>query len=266
MITYIAELGSCHGHDIKKTKQLIIHLFASGVQVIKFQYWSSSKELAKKRHHPELAEQYETWGTDLDFIATMSEWIDTQGGRVMCSIFLPQDAEIISPYVDCFKIASLENKNQELLKAVSQAGRGLPIYISTGCSTHDELTHLVKLKDGKLDFKPSAPIYLLHCTTAYPAPIDQMHLSVIRNYRLDGLSDHSANNLTGAIAWMCGARHFEFHVRGDWTPDDCPDYGHSLSFRDVDDYIFNIKLAETLYGYPMKTITKQEQGYVGYIQ
>lgn len=268
MGNFIAELGACHQHEVGRTKELILDLLECGVDIIKFQYWSDSVQLAEQRDFTLLAAQnYTEWATDLDFIEEMSEFISEQGGGVMCSTFLPQDAATISPFVDCFKIASLEASDivtgkLDLFKAILKAGRGLPVYISTGHMTQPNLTNLLRLKRGEWeDLKPSAPIYLLHCTVAYPCPLEELHLSVIRNNYLDGLSDHSANILTGAIAYCCGARHFEFHVRASWTSNQNPDYLHSLTVKQVKEYISSIRATKVMLGNGVKAITKTEEQY-----
>ena len=78
-----------------------------------------------------------------------------------------------------------------------------------------------------------AEIWQLHCISEYPCPIDKIDLtacSPIDSYdnTVRGLSDHTAHVLTGAVAVGAGARVIESHVRLWDTPQDNPDYPHSL--------------------------------------
>lgn len=259
---FIAELGTCHNKDIPQTKLLIMELKRAGVNCIKFQYWSSGEKLAKARHKPTMAEFYSTWKTPHSLIRELADYCRREGLDVMCSVFLPEDAEKVAPEVDVFKIASLESQNLAILKAVNHVGAGRPIFISTGCLRQEELSHLIKLRQGEGEFRPSSSIFLLHCITAYPASANEMNLRVITNNKLDGISDHSRDVLTGAIAYCCGARYFEFHVRGDFTPMGVPDYSVSLLPAEVSVYIKNVNKARGLLGTGVRKITKGEEPYV----
>ena len=70
----------------------------------------------------------------------------------------------------------------------------------------------------------------LWCVSKYPTAVDDLQL---RYLRLDdspfvGLSDHTANVLTGAAAVAAGASIVESHIRLDYCEKDNPDYAHSL--------------------------------------
>ena len=113
--------------------------------------------------------------------------------------------------VDAFKIASPEIIDTPLLKYISETGK--PIILSTGMATLGEIDKAVDIiSKGK-----SSNITILKCTSAYPAPVDQMNLSVLpilsKLFSLPvGLSDHSMGNEAALVAASLGAVVFEKHI------------------------------------------------------
>jgi pseudaminic acid synthase len=113
--------------------------------------------------------------------------------------------------VDAFKIASPEIIDIPLLKYISDTGK--PIILSTGMATLGEIEKAINtISKGK-----SSNITLLKCTSAYPAPVEQMNLSVLpvlsKLFSLPvGLSDHSMGNEAALVAASLGAVVFEKHL------------------------------------------------------
>jgi N-acetylneuraminate synthase/N,N'-diacetyllegionaminate synthase len=103
---------------------------------------------------------------------------------------------------------------------------------------------------------------MLHCVAAYPAPLAEVNLALIKPDLFDGISDHSAYPMTGAFAVMRGARVVEVHCRLDETRKDNPDYAHSLPPARLKEYIANIRIAETMYGTDEKRVMPSEKALV----
>ena len=240
----IAEVGTCHEHNVSSTKGLLSCLRMAGVNAVKFQFWSDGARLAQLRHAPELAGHYQHWATHFDFLRNMADYARGVGfEQVICSVFLEEDVGALAQVVDHFKIASLEALDVGLRNAVKLAACGRVIYMSTGCCTNQELLHLKQVKNSGLQESPALNLRLLHCITAYPTPYYETNLQVIRNYQLDGYSDHSCHPLAGALAISQGAKIVEFHVRHERTSWGCPDYHHSLAFENascgIEQYVRN---------------------------
>ena len=261
---FICDLGSCHQNNFEETKSFINGLNIAGVDAIKFQYWSDPEAFAVARHHPELMEQYFKWGTDLEFLKKMQEVAINEEMDFICSVFLEKDVEVIAPYVDHFKIASLEAKDRKLLYEVDRYSFGKDILVSTGCTTQDDMQYFNALRENRLTQKLHSRVQLLHCISSYPAEPKEMNLKSLQNNRLDGLSDHSCNWIAPVVALAFGARIFEFHGRLDETPEECPDERHSMTLGLIEEYVGAVIAAQEMFGSPLREITEGEQALISY--
>ena len=109
-----------------------------------------------------------------------------------------------------YKIASLESGDIPLIKYIAKTQK--PIIASTGASTLEEIDELV----GAVLEEGNKNLTLLLCTSAYPTPIDQVHLmrmDLLRDrYKLPvGLSDHTQGIIASLSAVARGATVIERH-------------------------------------------------------
>jgi N-acetylneuraminate synthase len=113
--------------------------------------------------------------------------------------------------VTAHKIASFENCDIALLRKVAATGK--PIIASTGMATLaeiDEMVRTIKQAGGK-------ELALLKCTSAYPAPYDEMNLRTIPHMAQAfgvpvGLSDHTFGGVAPVAAAAVGACIIEKHL------------------------------------------------------
>ena len=114
--------------------------------------------------------------------------------------------------VPAYKIASHELVDVPLLKYV--AGTNKPVILSTGMASFMEISQAV----NTLYFAGCNEIILLKCTSAYPAPRNEMNLRTIPAMKIFfyghpiGLSDHSIGILAPVIATALGANIIEKHI------------------------------------------------------
>ena len=232
----IAEAGSTHDGDHVKGALLIEAAVAAGANACKFQYWSSARRLADRRNaHDYLAiyERYQIW---TGWIDVWKRICDSAGIEFMCTVYLPEDIPVIAPYVKRFKVASFEAGDEEFIREHWSYGK--PIIVSTGMM--DEGSYPVV-----------GGCHYLHCVSAYPTPLDQANLSVLREDDGEwyaGYSDHTHNILTGALAVAAGAHILEVHFRLDDTDPANPDYATALSPGQLKDYIALVRQAEVMMG------------------
>lgn len=126
------------------------------------------------------------------------------------SPFSKQDVEFLEQFKPpAYKIASFEITDASFISLV--ASKNLPIIISTGIATKDEIKAAIK---ACLDVK-NDKIILLKCTSSYPSGLEELNLNSIKNlqnygYEI-GLSDHSFGFLAPIIATSLGANVIEKH-------------------------------------------------------
>jgi len=182
----------------------------------------------------------------------------------MCTVFLAKDVSVIAPFVKRFKVASLEAMDLEFIRAHSRFKKR--IVISTGALTYELMEGL---RDRAWGYGEDPcwtdkchDVKFLQCTAAYPAPLDAINLAPLKHFRFNGLSDHSGDVLTGALAVACGADIIEVHMRLDETRKDNPDFPHSHGPSELRTYIANIRKAELMLGDEVKKIEDCERAMV----
>jgi N-acetylneuraminate synthase/pseudaminic acid synthase len=109
-----------------------------------------------------------------------------------------------------YKIASPEITDIPLIKRVAKTGK--PVILSTGLSNKKDIELAVKtlLENGCKEYA------ILKCTTAYPAPFEDINLKTIPDMRREfncivGLSDHSLGNIVPIASVSLGAKIIEKH-------------------------------------------------------
>ena len=259
----IGEIGSCHDGFFSEALGMIHCVgdseYADG-DAVKFQYFHSGQAVAAHRKAPQFAEMYEKYRLPADWLQALQKEAKAWGIDFICTTYLTEDIDTVAPYVDAFKIASFEAMNRKFIEAHLKYQK--QIFISTGLLTHDELLRLIAIR-AEVGYDK---IKILHCVSTYPCPIDEIHLSVITRYGLDGFSDHTANPVMGALAYMAGARIFEAHVRSRNTSKENPDYAHALELgTSWVDYVANIRIAATALGTNLKQTQPSEAHYRQYM-
>lgn len=198
-----------------------------GADAAKFQWVSDYKQLMKRRDAPDSEERaYKYVHFPAEWLPLLKAECDRVGIAFGCTVYLPQDVEVLRPYLKWWKVAAKESRDRELINEIFQTVNSeLPIYIS-------------RTVLGELGGKGwmAGNVSNLWCVSKYPTPPEELSLQHLKwnsdneetSFPIHGLSDHTANVLTGAVAVGAGARIIESHVRLHDTPKECPDFPHSL--------------------------------------
>ena len=183
-----------------------------GADAWKTQFCSDPEAMAMRRGVDR--DKYTRLGWSGDVLPKLKAECDRVGIEFMVTCFLHKDVAVVEPYVQTFKIAAGEYDVKGFLDAHLKHDKAIVMSIPiNGYAYRDRIPHEVDL---------------LHCVQNYPAALEALHLEEIRRRKYNGLSDHTTSVLTGAVAVGAGARIIEKHVRLSDTPQDDPDYGHSL--------------------------------------
>ncbi len=118
--------------------------------------------------------------------------------------------DLVALGMDRIKIASGELTNVEALRTF--AGFGLPVILSTGMTTLDEVGAALAV----LAAAGGDDVTLLHCTSLHPAPPETLNLRAMvtmaeRFARPVGYSDHSLDDYASIAAVALGASVIEKH-------------------------------------------------------
>jgi N-acetylneuraminate synthase len=167
--------------------------------------------------------------------------------------------------VPLLKVPSGEITNPLLLRAV--AATGLPLIVSTGMSTLGEVEAALALLAaawlGRADAFASDDgqrllherVTLLHCTTEYPAPYDEVNLRAMATMQSAfglrvGFSDHTPGTTIAVAAVALGAvvieKHFTLSKEGYG-----PDAALALEPDELEDLVEGIREIETMLANPI---------------
>jgi sialic acid synthase SpsE len=264
----IAEIGSAwrFGKSHMLNAQQAIQIAKDcGAHIVKFQWVSDPRKMEKRRKVKK---------GSYTILAWPEKWIERLynicfkvGIEFMCTTFLTADVKSVSPYVSRFKVASLESDSPGFLQCGHDLYRVRLTHIRTEMkcgeigNEHLYFKPLIISRGACTSYMDDYPekSYNLHCTIAYPCPLEGLNLKAISHRGYDGLSDHSADVMTGALAVACGAKIIEVHFRLGRTPKNNPDYNHSHSPEQLKQYIDNIKKAELMLGDGIKKVEPCEE-------
>jgi pseudaminic acid synthase len=156
--------------------------------------------------------------------------------------------------VPTYKVASFEMVDIPLIEYI--ASKGKPIIISTGMATLAEIEEAVQAA------RPASQIALLKCTSAYPAPPEEMNLRTIpylaEKFKVPvGLSDHTLGVAVPVAAVALGAGIIEKHLTlSRSTPS--PDSAFSLEPQEFRTMVDAIRTAEKALGEVRCEVSQQE--------
>jgi pseudaminic acid synthase len=159
--------------------------------------------------------------------------------------------------VPVYKVASFELVDLPLLRRVARTGK--PIILSTGMATLAEIDEAVRT----IREAGGEQLALLKCTSAYPAPPEEMNLRTIPHLAEafgvpTGLSDHTLGIAVPVAAVALGACIVEKHFTLSRN-DPGPDSAFSLEPQEFKAMVEAIRVAEKALGEVNYEVTEREQ-------
>ncbi|WP_226635048.1 N-acetylneuraminate synthase [Brevundimonas poindexterae] len=265
-VFFIAEAGVNHNGDIDLAERLIDIAADAGADAVKFQTFKASATVTPKARTvayqaltTEETDQYrllERLELDEDAHHRLIAHAGRRGIEFMSTAFDPESADfLIQCGISRIKIPSGEVTNIPFLRQL--AAYGLPLILSTGMATLEEVREAVEaLSAVRTDKGFTAPLAdwlsILHCTSAYPTPMDQLNLLAIRTLAETfacpvGYSDHAETVMAAPMAVALGATVYEKHYTTDRTLPG-PDHAASLEPDELAAMITDIRRAEKMLG------------------
>lgn len=271
----VAELSANHNGDIGRAKALIDAAAEAGADAIKLQTYTADT-LTIRSDRPDfvvpgsgpwsgrtLYDLYDEAHTPWEWHAELFAHARARGLAIFSTPFDRSAVELLeSLEAPAHKIASFELVDDELLADVASCGK--PVILSTGMATMEEITHAVSI----LKEHGAAGIILLRCTSSYPAPDSEMHLSTIpelarRMKCLVGLSDHSMGTAAPVAAVALGACFIEKHFTL-CRADGGVDSHFSLEPAEFAQLVRDVRRAEQMLGTPTFGAGAAESGNLAF--
>ena len=233
----MAEVGVNHNGDPELALRLVEAAAAGGADAVKFQTFepdalalAGAETADYQRTQTGSASQLEMLrrlALPADALRAAARRANELGITFLSTPFDIASVELLSELgVPAYKIGSGDLTNPLLLRAVAAKGR--PVLLSTGMATLDEIDAAVAVVRAA----GNPPLVVLQCTSAYPAPIEDLNLRAIpvlaeRYATPAGLSDHSVGITAAVAATALGAAVIEKHITLDRSLPG-PDHAASL--------------------------------------
>jgi N,N'-diacetyllegionaminate synthase len=221
----IAEAGVNHNGDIGLAKKLIAAAAAAGADLVKFQTFSAknlvSSSAPKAEYQKKTTESSES---QLEMIqklelsredhAVLIQECSAHGIGFFSTAFDFQSFDLLME-LGCLKqvkIPSGELTNLPLLRYMSRFGK--PLLLSTGMANLGEIEAAIEAVEAA--GTPRHLITVLHCTTEYPTPMEDVNLRAMVAMKKafgvsTGYSDHTAGIEIPLAAVALGATVIEKH-------------------------------------------------------
>jgi len=246
----IAEIGVNHDGDEGRALELIDAAAKAGADAVKFQYFhaemlmSGGGRLAQYQvgaGETSPIEMLRRLELSEDSLRACVKRAKSRNVHAIVSVFsLPLVSFVVDQGWDAVKTASPDIVHRPLLEALWKTG--LPMIVSTGASTLEEVARAIGWLPGALDGERLA---LLQCVSSYPTAQEHAELGGIRALEqalpvVIGYSDHTKERETGALAVAHGASILEKHFTSD-TSLKGPDHAASLDPSGLAEYVMRAK-------------------------
>ncbi len=271
----IAEAGVNHNGSMDIAVKLIDAAKETGSDVIKFQSFIAEKlasNNAKKAEY-QSKNSLDTNISQLGMLKKLELSFDQQ--RFLFNYAAEKGIEIASTAFDeesigflreinmpFWKVPSGEIDNTPYLRIIGSFNK--PVILSTGMSTLADIEYAldVLVKAGTKRDK----ISLLHCTTEYPAPFNEVNINVIETMKTSfglpvGYSDHTTGINVPIAAVAKGACIIEKHFTLDKNMPG-PDHKASLEPKEFKEMVTAIRQVEEALGNGIKQVTDSEKANI----
>lgn len=266
----IAEAGVNHNGDIEIAKKLIDIAAEAGADLVKFQTFDAERLVTRSASkagyqilESDPAESQQTMLRKLELSEAMHQELINhcilRNVKFFSTGFDIESIDLLANLgQELFKIPSGEITNLPYLKHVGQLEKN--VILSTGMSTINEIESAIKILEDS--GTPKSRIIVLHCTSAYPAPIQDLNLLAIQNIRdkfgvAVGYSDHTLGIEISLAAVALGATVIEKHFTLDRIMPG-PDHKASLEPSELKSMITGIRKIEQALGDGNKRVMPSE--------
>lgn len=266
-----AEIGAGHDGNLEKALTLMENVAAVGIKAVKFQFYTADELVADRERivtwGPQEKQTSEPVGQMFDRLSLSKEAfikIFKRARELKLEPFATPFSKagvdfLISLNVPCIKIASSDINYHDFLCYIARTGK--PVILSLGKCSLAEADNAVRC----LSENGCGSLALLHCVSAYPSPMEEMNLRIIKtlkqlypNYVI-GISDHSLGIVAPVAAVALGARIIEKHVTLN-KQDSGPDHWFSSDMKELADLKSQVSDTYAALGQSHKRILSCEEG------
>ncbi len=245
----IAEAGSNHNGSPERAKALIDVAANAGASSVKFQFIFPEGLYVPEFYDGSGYVRNAAFDARKKEEMSESDWeaiwahAGARGIDISASVFCERGISLLSrlgaPYV---KIASTDLTNHDLIGQACAAFNS--VILSTGMATLAEIDATVRFVRSNF---PATHLRLMHCVSAYPCPLSSANVQRVALLESwfglpVGYSDHTAGEVSAAMAITQGATFFEKHFTTDRSLPGF-DHAHALEGAELDSYVDTLRAA-----------------------
>lgn len=266
----IAEAGVNHNGDLDLARRLIDVAAAAGADAVKFQTFVADRLVTGRAEKAQYQKDSGSPGeSQRDMIRRLE--LDREAHVSLKAHAISRNIAFLSTGFDVESVDMLVELGVSLLKVPSgeitnlpylrHVGRqGLPVILSTGMATMDEIGAALETLVGAGARRDR--ITILHCTTEYPTPLNDVNLKAMVAIRdafgVDvGYSDHTMGIEVAIAAVALGASVIEKHFTLDRSLPG-PDQKASLEPAELESMVRAVRGIERALGDGLKRPTAGE--------
>jgi N-acetylneuraminate synthase len=266
----IAEAGVNHNGDLGLAKKLVDAAAEVGADVVKFQTFKASQLVTQ--HAKQAAYQEKALGNSEGQLAMLKRLeLKTEQHGELIAYCRQRNIEFLSTAFDFDSIELLASLNLKRWKVPSGEITNLlylrqigsqcePVILSTGMANLGEIEAALAVLEQAGTSR--SQITVLHCTTEYPAPPQEVNLlamqTIARSFGVNvGYSDHTDGIAVPIAAVAMGASIIEKHLTLDRTLEG-PDHKASLEPDQFASMVDGIRAIEQALGDGIKRPTSSE--------
>lgn len=264
----IAEAGVNHNGSLENAKKLVLAAKNAGVDAVKFQTFNTDNLVTKNAVKADY-QVNNTGNNDSQYEMLKKLELSQQDYRELKQLCDELDIEFMSTPFDIESIEQLEQLNVNRFKLpsgeitnypylVRLAKTNKPVIMSSGMATVEDIESAIEVltRNGLEDLS------LLHCTTEYPAPFEEVNLKAIEYLKNKfglkiGYSDHTKGIEVPIAAVAMGAEIIEKHFTLDKNMEG-PDHKASLEPDELLLMVKAIRNVELAIGDGLKRPSKSE--------
>jgi N,N'-diacetyllegionaminate synthase len=261
----IAEAGSNHNGNLDIAKELIDAAVDAGADAVKFQtfraenlYVEESGEVEYLDDDRSIYEIIESMEMPYEWIPELHDYCLERGIQFMSTPFDERSAAELIEYVPAWKVASYTSSHIPFLEHLAKTDK--PVIMSTGAHELAEVAESV----AALREAGASDLVLLQCVAAYPTPISEINVGVVKTLHEEfdvptGLSDHTLDPVTAPSAAVAlGACVVEKHFTLDKSMEG-PDHEFALEPDELDRMVTAIRDTEAALGTGEKRVLEVER-------
>ncbi len=264
----IAEAGVNHNGSLAMAIKLVDAAKKAGADAVKFQTFKAEdlvaqnlnmaayqqKNTGKKESQLLMLKKLEL--KHQDFVA-LKKHCDQKSIMFLSAPHTEGAVDFLNPLMPAFKIASGDLTNTPFLKALAKKKK--PLIVSTG------MANMAEIKEAVAAIKKAGNhnIILLHCTTNYPCPLQEVNLRAMLALKKEfglpvGYSDHTEGIWVSVMAAVMGAAVLEKHFTLDKNLPG-PDHKASLEPKELEEMADKVRQVQKILGSGIKKPTESEK-------